>query len=133
MPFATISDLGSDWSSLTGSDLADVERALAEAEVMIRVAFKHARRPIDEEEDGDVLKLVTCRMVRKAFPPAGESVQAPIGATSAQIGVGPFQTSMKYPGGSRQLWLGPTERNLLGLGSRQAFQIDVLPPGWTAP
>jgi hypothetical protein len=131
--FATVQDLGSKWAHLTGDDLADVEAALEDASVMIRQAFRNAGRDL-EAADPDVLRVVCARMVRQAFPPGSDDLSFPLGAESTQIGVGPFQRTIKFAGGgSGRLWLGPDERRELGLRAHKAFSVDMLPEGWSLP
>lgn len=123
-PYAEPKHLGSKWDGLTGDELADLERGLKEASVLVREALKTGG--IDPATvEGDVLETVVCRMVRRAFDP-DPLMPSPVGADSQQISVGPFQRTFKFAGGAGQLYLGKADLRLLGLGRQKAFSIDLL-------
>lgn len=122
--YASISDLGSKWGELTGDARNDVEAALNEATVIIKVALEQAG--IDpESRDPEVLKVVACRMVRRAFPSDGDG--PPPGLDSMQSSLGSWQQTLRWSGGrSGELLLYRVEKRMLGIHP-SAFSIDLLP------
>jgi len=125
--YASISDLGSKWGELTGDARNDVEAALNEATVIIKSALKDAGIDPDSR-DPDLLKVVTCRMVRRAFP--SESGGLPAGLDSTQVSPGSFQQPLRWSGGrSGELLLYRVEKKMLGITPR-AFSIDLLPESY---
>lgn len=130
--FAEITDLGTAFQNLTQEERIDAEIALEEASILVRTVLANRSVPL-ESVPPDVLKLVVIRLCRRVLAD-DDYISTPIGVESTQIGVGPFQRSFKFAGGSSgQLYLGKTEYELLGLHRQQVFSIDLLPAGYRTP
>ena len=122
---ALISDLGSKWKALTGEEAEDVDAALSDASLMVDLALKRDRQD-PEKMDPDLLKLVVCRMVRRAYPVDDAGI--PVGLESSQMSLGSFQQTVRWGSGrSGELLLYREEKRMLGIVSR-AFSIDMIPP-----
>lgn len=121
--YAFRADLGKKWAALTGDAAADVDAALAEATVMVAAALK-ANGQDPDAKDEDLLKLVVCRMVRRAYPAEDDSL--PAGLESVQGSLGSFQQTMRWGAGrSGELLLYRDEKRMLGIAPR-AFSIDMM-------
>ena len=124
--YATVADLGSHWDALDGAERDDIETALAEASAIVRTTLEQNRMD-PTTVDPDVLRLVVCRMVRRAYP--AEDPGLPAGLDSTQVSLGSFQQTLRWSGGrSGELLLYRVEKRLLGIVAR-AFEIDTTPEG----
>jgi len=133
--YATIDDLGTAWKNLTGDQRDDVEAALEEASRLVDVELaEHGIEPDDVA--GSVLKIVVCRMVRRAYPANQTGPGLPPGVESTQVSLGSFQQTLRWGDGrAGELLVYRNERRMLGIRPR-AFMIDLLdaddsksPPG----
>lgn len=109
--YATAAEVAAGFRDLTADETARTEQLLQEAAVLIDVTATQA--------DADVKAVVSCRMVRRAL---GDSSTAamPLGASQASIAAGGYSQSwtLGSGGAAGELYLGRTERLLLGLGNR---------------
>lgn len=109
--YATAAEVAAGFRDLTADEQARAEQLLQEAAVLIDVTATQA--------DADVKAVVSCRMVRRAL---GDSSTAamPLGASQASIAAGGYSQSwtLGSGGAAGELYLGRTERLLLGLGNR---------------
>ena len=123
--YATIDDLGTAWKNLTGDRRDDVEAALAEASRLVDIELEDAG--IDPSDvSPDVLKIVVCRMVRRAYPATQAGPGLPTGVESTQVSLGSFQQTLRWGDGrSGELLVYRNERRMLGIRPR-AFMIDLL-------
>ena len=121
--YAFRADLGAKWAALTGDAAADVDSALQEAALIVATALR-ADGQDPEAKDEDLLKMVVCRMVRRAFP--ADDPGLPPGLESSQVSLGSFQQTMRWGGGrSGELLLYREEKRMLGIAPR-AFSIDMM-------
>lgn len=72
------------------------------------------------EASNDAKKVVTCRMVLRAMGSGDDGgIGVPIGATQGSMAAGGYSQSWTISGGGTgELYLGRTEKQLLGLGNR---------------
>lgn len=109
--YATVEEVAAGFRELDEDEQARAEQLLQEAAVLIDVTATQA--------DADVKAVVSCRMVRRAL---GDSSTAamPMGASQASIAAGGYSQSwtLGSGGAAGELYLGRTERLLLGLGNR---------------
>lgn len=109
--YATAAEVAAGFRDLTADETDRAEQLLQEAAVLIDVTATQA--------DADVKAVVSCRMVRRAL---GDSSTAamPLGASQASIAAGGYSQSwtLGSGGAAGELYLGRTERLLLGLSNR---------------
>ena len=111
MAYATIEDI----EIRTGKTYKNTEKtqlsALLEDAAVIIDTF-------NENASADAKKVVTCRMVIRAFA-TDEDVSYPLGATQGSMTAGGYTQSWTVGngGGSGELYLGRTEKMLLGSGN----------------
>ena len=110
MTYATAEDVQAGFRTLTDIEKEQAEALLAEAARIIDRAAPNA----DEEDK----KIVSCRMVRRAIGD-GSSGMFPMGATQGSMSALGYAQSWTMQGGSSgELYLGKTDRQLLGIGNR---------------
>ena len=111
MAYATVQDVEDRITRTMGSDEQTVcEKLLDDAAIIIDA--------ISKSTDNDVKKVVSCRMVIRALGDGG-SAGVPMGATQGSMSaLGYSQSWTIGSGGSTgELYLGKTDRQLLGLGN----------------
>ena len=123
--YATVDDLGAAWKNLTGDQRDDVEAALEEASRLVDVEL--AEHGIDPDDVPDsTLKIVVCRMVRRAYPANQSGPGLPAGIESHQVSLGSFQQTLRWGDGrSGELLVYRNEKRMLGIRPK-AFMIDLL-------
>lgn len=110
MAYATVKDVEVGFRTLDADEKARAEALLSEAAIMIDATNTIAQP--------DVLRLVSCRMVRRAIGDADSMQALPIGATQGSISAGGYAQSWTIGGGSSgELYIAKAERKLLGLGN----------------
>ena len=112
MAYATVEDVQARMTrDMTADEQAICSTLLDDAAVMIDAYNVNA--------SDDAKKVVSCRMVIRALGD-GESSGVPMGATQgSQSGLGYSQSWTISSGGSvGELYLGKTEKKLLGVGDR---------------
>lgn len=111
MAYATVFDVAARTThTYTKAELDVIEKMLDDAAVLID-AFNAAAGE-------DAKKVVSCRMVIRAL---GDSeITYPTGATQGSIAAGGYSQSwtMGNGGGTGELYLGKTDKQLLGAGNR---------------
>lgn len=111
MAYATVADvLARTTHTYTQDEKNVIETLLADAGILID-AF-------NADASADAKKVVSCRMVIRAI---GDSeVIYPTGATQGSIAAGGYSQSwtMGNGGGTGELYLGKTDKQLLGAGNR---------------
>ena len=110
--YATVEDVKERSSrSYTEEEESTIGTLLDDAAVMIDAGAPYAA--------ADARKIVSCRMVIRAMGD-GESGGVPIGATQGSMTAGPYTQSWTVGSGgaSGEMYIGKTERTLLGLGNR---------------
>lgn len=112
MAYATMSDVAAR-SGVTYST-AETNRGavlLDDAAVMIDALAPDA--------SADAKKIVSCRMVIRAMENPDDGVSLPIGASQGSMAAGGYSQSWTISGGGTgELYIGKTERQILGCGNR---------------
>ena len=107
MAYATAAQVAAGFRKMTEEEEAVCIALLEEAAVIIDAYNINAL--------ADIKKVVSCRMVRRAIGAGDASV--PVGATQGTMTAGPYSQSWTMTSGSTgELYLGKTERSLLGAG-----------------
>lgn len=105
MAYATVAQVAAGFRELT-ADESTVCAALLEEAAIIIDAY-------NADADIERKMVVSCRIVRRAIGAADAAV--PMGATQGSMTAGPYSQSWTLSSGSTgELYLGKTERNLLG-------------------
>lgn len=108
MAYATVEQVADGFRELTADEKSVCTTLLEEAAIIID-AYNQAA-------SSDVKMVVSCRIIRRAIG-AGEA-SVPIGATQGTMTAGPYTQSWTMNGGSTgELYLGRTEKRLLGIGN----------------
>ena len=111
--YATYAEVAARTSrSFTQAEQAVVEALIEDAAVLIDA--------YNAEASNDAKKVVTCRMVLRAMGSGDDGgIGVPIGATQGSMAAGGYSQSWTISGGGTgELYLGRTEKQLLGLGNR---------------
>lgn len=111
--YATFEDVAARTSrTFTEGEQTVVENLLEDAAVLIDAYNKKA--------GNDAKKVVSCRMVLRAMGSGDDGgIGVPIGATQGSMAAGGYSQSWTISGGGTgELYLGRTEKQLLGLGNR---------------
>lgn len=124
MAYATVSDVQARMTrELSLSEQSICSALLDDAEVLIDNVALLAPQ--------DVKKVVSCRMVIRAMG-AGSDGTIPVGASQGSIAALGYTQSWTVGsgGGTGELYLGKTERDLLGVGNQigSASPIEALVP-----
>jgi len=107
MAYATVAQVEAGFRDLSTSEETVCSALLDEAAVIIDAYNADATTSIKQ--------VVSCRMVRRAIGAGDASV--PIGATQGSMTAGPYSQSWTMTNGSTgELYLGKTEKKLLGVG-----------------
>lgn len=110
LSYATVEDVQAGFRTLSDTEKEKADRLLSEAAVLIDTAAPDA--------SADAKNVVSCRMVRRALGD-GSSGSFPMGATTGSMSaLGYAQSWTLQSGASGELYLGKTERQLLGLSNR---------------
>ena len=111
MAYATVADVEARTTrDYTVSEKAVIGSLLDDAAVMIDACRADA--------SADAKKIVSCRMVIRAMGD-GDSYGVPIGATQGSMAAGGYSQSWTISSGvSGELYLGKTDRQLLGAADR---------------
>lgn len=108
--YTTVDDVAAGFRTLTDEEKEKATRLLEEAAEIIDSAAPNA----------DELKkaIVSCRMVRRAIGDSGSAIY-PLGATQGSMSALGYAQSWTMNGGSSgELYLGKTDKQLLGIGNR---------------
>lgn len=110
MAYATAEQVMAGFRTLTDEDLTKCNALLDEAGIMIDVVASDAT--------ADAKRVVSCRMVRRAMGDSS-TMQAPMGATQGSVSALGYAQSWTISNGSAgELYIGKSERMLLGLGNK---------------
>lgn len=108
--YTTVEDVQAGFRALTDEEKEKAARLLEEAAEIIDTAALNA----DESKKA----IVSCRMVRRAIGDSS-SVIYPLGATQGSMSALGYAQSWTMQGGSSgELYLGKTDKQLLGIGNR---------------
>ena len=108
MIYASVKMVEAGFRTLSTEEKAQCEALLEEAGQIIDAYNINASH--------DAKAVVSCRIIRRAFGTGTASV--PIGATQGTMTAGPYTQSWTMSGGSTgELYLGRTEKKLLGVGN----------------
>ena len=108
MIYASVKMVEAGFRTLTTEEKNQCEALLEEAGVIIDAYNADAPQ--------DAKAVVSCRIIRRALGAGSASV--PIGATQGTMTAGPYTQSWTMSGGSTgELYLGRTEKKLLGVGN----------------
>jgi len=112
--YATISDVAAGFRELDADEENRAAQLLEEAGVLIDAMAAKA--------SDDAKRVVSCRMVRRALGAGDDTsmVSAPMGSTQGSMAAGGYSQSWTIGGGGAagELYLGRTEKLLLGIGNR---------------
>lgn len=112
--YATISDVAAGFRELDADEENRAAQLLEEAGVLIDAMAAKA--------SDDAKRVVSCRMVRRAMGAGDDTsmVSAPMGSTQGSMAAGGYSQSWTIGGGGAagELYLGRTEKLLLGIGNR---------------
>lgn len=110
--YATVEQVEAGFRTLDSDEQERCEALLEEAAVLIDAAAADA--------SGDAKRVVSCRMVRRVLGDGVGTALMPMGANQASMTAGPYtqQWTIATGGASGELYIGKTERALLGLGNR---------------
>ena len=119
-PFATVADLEDRWRGLSTAEQSRATVLLGDASQLIL-----SENPDAGELPADLLRMVTCNVVRRAMAtPGGDDSGGAISQTS--MTAGPYQQSFTFSNPSGDLYLTKAERRWLGITSQKAFEVDLL-------
>lgn len=108
MAYATVEQVEDGFRELKSDETSVCTALLDEAAIIIDA--------YNADAPADVKRVVSCRIIRRAIG-AGEA-SVPIGATQGTMTAGPYTQSWTMSGGSTgELYLGRTEKRLLGIGN----------------
>lgn len=108
--YATVSQVESGFRKLTGEELEKCEALLQEAAVLIDA--------VASEASDDAKCVVSCRIVRRSLGD-GNDASIPLGATQGSMSALGYSQSWTISNGSAgELYLGKTDRILLGLSNK---------------
>lgn len=106
--YATVQEVEAGFREMTDAEKEKCKKLIAEAGVMVDT--------IARASDTSAKKLVVCRMVRRAIV---SSDAAPMGATQGSVAALGYSQSWTIGGGSSgELYIGKTEKALLGVGNK---------------
>ena len=110
MAYATVEDVEKGFRSLDADERDKCEALLDEADILINAVASSA--------SDDVRKVVECRIVRRALGDGSVS-SFPLGSTQGSVSALEYSQSWTIGNGSSgELYLGKTEKTLLGLGNK---------------
>lgn len=110
--FATPEDVGNGYREMSKSEEAKCEYLLDEAGAVIKAYCKNT-----DAIDGDVLKLVSCRMVRRVLGDGESTTGFPVGSTQGSMSALGYSQSFTISNGSvGELYLSKIEKKMLGIG-----------------
>ena len=124
--YASIEDLRLHWPDLPDHLIAEAKQKLKEASTEIRALYPETDRRIKNGElSGDVVMLVTNRMVKRSLNRADTDI--PDGVTQFQSTVGPFAQSMSFSNADGNVYLSAADKRLLTPPrlARLAWTIEV--------
>lgn len=108
--YATVEQVEAGFRLLTADEKAICSQLLDEAAIQIDA--------IAPDADPGAKAVVSCRMVRRAIA-ASSAGDFPVGATQGTMSAGGYSQSWTMSSGSTgELFIGKTERLLLGTGNR---------------
>lgn len=108
--YATPEEVQAGFRSLSDTEKEKARQLLEEAAILIDNLASGA--------DEAAKELVSCRMVRRAIGDGSEGI-FPLGATQGSMsGLGYAQSWTMQGGSSGELYIGKTDRQLLGIGNR---------------
>lgn len=135
-PFATVFDLREHWAQLPLDEEESATQKLAEASIEVRGLYRNIdarinRYIVDSSDtfgiDPDTVKLVVCRMVKRAMD-VSEDDALPAGLETFQFGAGPFNMSGKASNPDGNIYLSAGDKRLLS-PSRSTRKAWTIHPG----
>lgn len=110
--YATTEDVISGFREMTESEKEKCPFLLDEAGAVIKAYCKNT-----DAIDGDVLKLVSCRMVRRVLGDGEDTSSFPVGSTQGSMSALGYSQSFTISNGSvGELYLSKVEKKMLGIG-----------------
>lgn len=110
MVYATVEQVENGFRTLTDDEKAKCDALLEEAAILIDAVAADA--------SSDAKQVVSCRVVRRSLGD-GSDLSVPIGATQGSMSALGYSQSWTITNGSSgELYLGKTDRILLGLGNK---------------
>lgn len=125
--YATLDDLKNHWSDFPNSKADDAESKLWEAHIEIRGLYRDIDTRVQSGDlDADVVKLVICRMVKRALQPAPQGLD---GVSTVQQSQAGFTQSLTFTGeGDGTLYLKKADKRLLS-GRDDGTVFSISPGG----
>ena len=111
MKYATVEDVSSGFRELTIKEEMKCGYLIEEASIIVDTVASGA--------PANLKKVVVCRMVRRTLGD-GNVAQAPIGSAQGSMSALGYSQTWSAPSGASfgELYLGKTERSILGLGRK---------------
>ena len=112
MAYATVEDVERGFRSLDADEQEKCEALLDEADILIDAVASSA--------SSNAKKVVECRIIRRALGDGqGASIAFPMGSTQGSVSALGYSQSWTLSNGSAgELYLGKTEKMILGLGNK---------------
>ena len=113
--YATVQQVEAGFRTLNDNELDKCNALLEEAALLIDAVAKNA--PVDSKS------VVSCRMVRRSLGDGSEA-SVPLGATQGSMSALGYSQSWTISNGSAgELYLGKTDRILLGLSNKIGLSV----------
>lgn len=110
--YATTEDVGNGFREMSKSEEEKCEYLLDEASAIIKAYCKDT-----DAIDDDLLKIVSCRMVRRVLGDGKDMVNFPVGSTQGSMSALGYSQSFTINNGSvGELYLSKIEKKMLGIG-----------------
>ena len=110
--YATTEDVISGFREMTESEKGKCPFLLDEAGAIIKAYCKDT-----DAIDDDLLKIVSCRMVRRVLGDGKDMVNFPVGSTQGSMSALGYSQSFTISNGSvGELYLSKIEKKMLGIG-----------------
>lgn len=121
--YATLDDLKNHWRDLPEDQHEEAKQKLSEAHVHIKGLYRGIDDRVKSGDlDADVVKLVVCRVVKRALEPVTAGLENVSSVQQAQAG---FSQTLTFAGsGDGSLYLKKEDKRLLlGRDDGQVFSI----------
>ena len=117
--YATVAQVAAGFRTLDSEEQVRASSLLEEAAVLIDAAASSA--------SGEAKRVVSCRMVRRALGDGDAMGGFPLGTNQGTMSAGGYsqQFTLATGGAMGELYIGKTERMLLGLGNRIGARSPV--------
>ena len=122
--FATSDDLTERWRAIESDEAYMAEALLEDAGLMLR---QYVTVDETDTQQADVLKMVSCNMVKRAMVASSSSA---FGVDQTTANMGPFSQTMHFSNPSGDLYISAAEKALLGIDGGYIGSIPARIEGW---